>query len=209
MMKVKICGMKYTDNIGVINQHNPDYLGFIFYRGSKRFVDDDFQLPILSSDIKKVGVFVNENRNDVLEIAKKFNLNAIQMHGNESVSDCLFLKQQGYRVIKAFSMQDDFCFKQLEEYSTVCDYFLFDTPTANFGGSGKVFNWLKLEKYNLNIPFFLSGGLGAENINEVLKFKHKMLYGYDFNSRLEIAPGLKNDELVKVIIEKIKEYEHI
>lgn len=211
-MKIKICGMKYTENIKDIALLKPDYLGFIFYSASKRFVGDDFELldsEELINDIEKVGVFVNESNATIERIVKQYSINSIQLHGNESPHQCQDLKEKGYSVIKAFSIADDFDFSALKDYETAIDYFLFDTKTTDYGGSGNSFNWQLLNLYSPSKPFFLSGGLGVHNIEHLLKFSHPMLYGYDFNSRLEMRPGLKDKESVKLIIDKIKKHERI
>lgn len=205
-MKIKICGMKYPQNIKDIALLNPDYLGFIFYSESKRFVGDDFQLlnsGELRDNIEKVGVFVNESNAIIERVVEQYRINSIQLHGDESPLQCQDLKQKGYSVIKAFSIADNFDFSVLKNYETAIDYFLFDTKTTDYGGSGNSFNWQLLNKYNLLKPFFLSGGLGVHNIEQLLEFSHPMLYGYDFNSRLEMKPGLKDKESVKLIIDKI------
>lgn len=205
-MKIKICGMKYPENIKDIALLKPDYLGFIFYSVSKRFVGDDFELldsEELINDVEKVGVFVNESNAIIERIVEQYSINSIQMHGDESPLQCQDLKEKGYSVIKAFSIADNFDFSVLKNYETAIDYFLFDTKTTDYGGSGNSFNWQLLNKYNLLKPFFLSGGLGVHNIEQLLEFSHPMLYGYDFNSRLEMKPGLKDKESVKLIIDKI------
>lgn len=211
-MKIKICGMKYSENIRDIALIKPDYLGFIFYAESNRFVGDGFKLSDLDDvgdTIEKVAVFVNESNTVIENITKQYAINVIQLHGNESPQQCNDLKVKGYTVIKAFSVADDFDFSVLKDYETVTDYFLFDTQTKDYGGSGNSFNWQLLNQYHLSIPFFLSGGLGVHNIEQLLEFSHPMLYGYDFNSRLEINPGLKDKESVTLIIDKIKRYERI
>lgn len=211
-MKIKICGMKYTENIKDIALLKPDYLGFIFYSASKRFVGDDFELldsEELINDVEKVGVFVNESNAIIERIVEQYSINRIQLHGDESPLQCQDLKEKGYSVIKSFSIADDFDFSVLKNYETAIDYFLFDTKTTDYGGSGNSFNWQLLNKYNLLKPFFLSGGLGVNNIEQLLEFSHPMLYGYDFNSRLEMNPGLKDKESVKLIIDKIKKHECI
>jgi phosphoribosylanthranilate isomerase len=211
-MKIKICGMKYPENIKDIALLNLDYLGFIFYPESKRFVGDDFELldsGELTGNIEKVGVFVNESNAIIEKVVEQYSINSIQLHGNESPHQCQDLKEKGYNVIKAFSITDRFDFSVLKEYELVTDYFLFDTQTTDYGGSGNSFNWQLLNQYNLSRPFFLSGGLGVHNIEQLLEFSHPMLHGYDFNSRLEIKPGLKDKELATLIIDKIKKYERI
>ncbi|ALM50671.1 hypothetical protein AMR72_03085 [Flavobacterium psychrophilum] len=211
-MKIKICGMKYADNVKDIALLSPDYLGFIFYAKSKRFAVDSLKPKSLDSipeNIQKVGVFVNETIPVIECLAKKYKLDVLQLHGSESAKECNDLKQKGYRLIKAFSVGEEFNFLSLTEYKDSADYFLFDTVTPDYGGSGNSFNWQVVSNYKLSTPFFLSGGLGLHNLEQLLEFKHPMLYGYDFNSRMEIDPGLKDVISVQSLIEKIKRYEHI
>jgi phosphoribosylanthranilate isomerase len=211
-MKVKICGMKFPENIQAVAALNPDYMGFIFYHGSKRHVGEGFPKKILESipkGIKKVGVFVNEPLADVIKKNVEFGFDFIQLHGNESPEYCKELNLEKLLLIKAFNLHDDFDFSELEAYQPYCQYFLFDSQTAFYGGSGKSFNWLILSQYRLKTSFFLSGGLGPENISEALKINHPMLFGFDLNSKLESEPGLKNTDQTKQMIEKIKTHVHL
>lgn len=211
-MKIKICGMKYADNVRDIALLSPDYLGFIFYAKSKRFAIDTLKPKSLESipeTIQKVGVFVNESVKVIERIVKEYKLDALQLHGDESAKDCNVLKQKGYTIIKAFSVGSSFNFSLLNDYENAVDYFLFDTETPEYGGSGNSFNWQILNNYKLSKFFFLSGGLGLHNLDEVVQFQHPMLHGYDFNSRLEIDYGLKDVAAVQSLIQKIKNYERI
>jgi phosphoribosylanthranilate isomerase len=142
---------------------------------------------------KKVGVFVDEELLKIQEIIDQYQLQAVQLHGNESPEMCATLKNQ-VEVFKAFGVDEAFNFDQLKPYENVVDYFLFDTKTSSHGGSGKTFDWQILQNYQLKTPFFISGGLSNENLEEVLKLKHPAFAGVDLNSRFETAPGLKNIE---------------
>jgi phosphoribosylanthranilate isomerase len=211
-MKVKICGMKFPANIQAVSALNPDYMGFIFFNGSKRHVGEGFSGKTVESipkEIKKVGVFVNESLEEVIKKNAEFNFDFIQLHGNESPEYCKELNLEKLPLIKAFNLHDDFDFSELEAYQPYCHYFLFDSQTAFYGGSGKSFNWQVLSKYEFNTPFFLSGGLGPENISEALSINHPMLLGFDLNSKLESEPGLKKMEKTKQMIEKIKTHVHL
>lgn len=207
-MKIKICGMKYPDNIQEISLLEPDYMGFIFYEKSKRFIREQEVINI-PEHIKKVGVFVNEKVSVILEKVKKYKLDVLQLHGNETPEDCERLKERGCTVIKAFQINEDFSFSVLNDFESVADYFLFDTKTESYGGSGTSFDWNLLKKYTNTIPFFISGGLGPDSIEELLQLKHPMLYGADFNSMLEIEPGLKAIGRSELIINKIRNHEYI
>ncbi|RCW92093.1 phosphoribosylanthranilate isomerase [Winogradskyella arenosi] len=205
-MKLKVCGMKYKDNLEAVAQLQPDYLGFIFYEPSKRYFEGT--IPHVPATIKKVGVFVNESIETVSETVKRHNLQAVQLHGNESPEFCTALKTElqqsldntSIEIIKVFSIKDNFNFEVLAPFETVCDYFLFDTKGQLPGGNGYTFNWDVLNDYNSSKPYFLSGGIGVNEVEKIKEFKNssasKYCYALDVNSKFEIEPGLKNiDEL--------------
>lgn len=210
-MKIKICGMKYPENIEDVASYSPDYMGFIFYDQSPRFVDYSSRESILrlASSIKKVGVFVNSEFDYVIKIARDFTLDVIQLHGNESPEFCARIQREGFQVIKVFALHTTFNFSQLEDYEAHCDYFLFDTPSPLLGGSGKHFNWKHLEKYSLKNPFLLSGGLGPNDIEMINQLNHSNLFALDFNSQLETSPAYKSLEILEKTIINIKKYTHV
>jgi phosphoribosylanthranilate isomerase len=194
---IKICGMKYPDNILEVGSLLPDYMGFIFWEKSARYFDGI--IPQLPKSIKKVGVFVNETGEIILAKVQKYDLQAIQLHGNESVEFCQDLKnkiENPIEIIKVFSVDDDFDFEVLKPFENVCDYFLFDTKGKLPGGNGTTFDWKVLEKYPSSKPFFLSGGIGIKEIEAVKEIAktNLPLYAIDVNSKFEIEPGLKNIE---------------
>jgi phosphoribosylanthranilate isomerase len=199
-MKLKICGMKYPENILEVGALLPDYMGFIFWEKSARYFDGE--MPNLPKSIQKVGVFVNASLNEILDKVKKYDLQAIQLHGQESVEFCKDLKKNAPKlidVIKVFSILDTFDFGGLKPFENVCDYFLFDTKGKLPGGNGTTFDWKVLENYPSTKPFFLSGGIGIEEIEgvkEILK-TNLPIYAIDVNSKFEIEPGLKNIERLK------------
>ena len=208
-MKLKVCGMKYQENIKEVATLQPDYLGFIFYEKSARYFQED--IPEISQTIKKVGVFVDADFNDVIEKIKTHNLQAVQLHGDESPEYCIELKNHykdrtdnKLEIIKVFSIKNEFNFDVLKSYEAVCDYFLFDTKGKLPGGNGYAFDWNVLNNYPSTKPFFLSGGIGleeAENLKQIQQSKaSKYCYAIDVNSKFEIEPGLKN-------IEELKEFQ--
>ncbi|WP_233549299.1 phosphoribosylanthranilate isomerase [Flavobacterium sp. 123] len=204
---IKICGMKYPDNIVEIGALLPDYMGFIFWEKSARYFDGT--MPDLPKSIKKVGVFVNESTEVILAKAQKYNLQAIQLHGQESVAFCSDLKSKmdaSIEIIKVFSVSDSFDFRVLEAFETVCDYFLFDTKGKLPGGNGTTFDWKVLENYPSTKPFFLSGGIGIEEIKSIQEISKTNLpiYAIDINSKFEIESGLKNEEKLKRFINNLK-----
>ncbi|WP_185871271.1 phosphoribosylanthranilate isomerase [Blattabacterium cuenoti] len=201
-LKIKICGIKH--NLQKIYNLFPDFIGFIFYSNSPRFVGDNFFHKKSNQKIFKVGVFVNEFEDNVIKINKNNKLDFVQLHGKENVSYCERLFKKGLKIIKAFRINNLFFFKKIEEYIPFCNYFLFDSDSIHYGGSGKKFNWLKLNEYDFKTPFFLSGGIGMEDLNLIKKFSHPKMFGIDINSKFEIYPGNKNIELLNTFIKKIR-----
>ena len=199
-VKLKICGMKH--NIAEVAKLQPDYLGFIFYDKSPRFFNAE-EIPQLPAGVKKVGVFVDENISKVIELTKKYALDIIQLHGNESnayVRDLQSnLEFSDTLVWKAFSLDDEFDFSELSSYENTVDKFLFDTKGKEKGGNGYTFNWEILKGYTLKKPFILSGGIGLDEIESLKELLQTDLpiYAIDVNSRLETKPGLKNIEDLK------------
>jgi phosphoribosylanthranilate isomerase len=212
-MKIKVCGMRDRDNILELTGLKPDYLGMIFYPASARYAGqvEPSIVKGLPDDLIVTGVFVNENETTVLQMIKKYGLKAVQLHGNESADFCSSLRKTlienniKAQIIKAFGIDDDFQFDTLEAYSSVVDYFLFDTKTNAFGGSGQRFNWDVLHKYKLDRPYFLSGGIGLNDLSEIKLIKDERLYAVDINSRFETGPALKNMDQVGRAIEIIRE----
>jgi len=192
-MKIKICGLRDPDNIKAVEALAPDYMGFICYDKSPRFIGamEDDELVNISTTITKVGVFVDEDADSISKLIYKYKFDAIQLHGNESPDFCDMFKHE-VQVIKAFGIDENFDFAKLDAYKNNVNYFLFDTKTPVHGGSGQTFNWGVLDKYKLNVPFFLSGGLSLDNLTEVKNIKHPAFYGVDLNSRFELLPGLKD-----------------
>jgi phosphoribosylanthranilate isomerase len=202
-LKIKVCGMRDPENISGVVAAVPDYLGFIFYPKSKRFVGFEPSAKVLAAvpeSVKKVGVFVDETPEKVLEIYRNWKLDVVQLHGNETPEYCRQIKDSGITVFKAFSVDESFDFATLKAYSGVCDYFLFDTKGQLPGGTGQKFNWQLLENYQGLVPFFLSGGIGPSDLEAVREFHHPQLFGIDINSGFEISPALKDVEKVRSFI---------
>ena len=199
--------MRAKQNIEALSALRPDYMGFIFYPPSPRFAGDILTPEIaenIPSSIKKTGVFVNLETQTILGICKKFNLNAVQLHGKETQKQCRDLKIKGLEVIKAFSLKTREDLNQLSVYEEVCDFFLFDTPTMHHGGSGRKFDWSLLQSLPTPKPFFLSGGLEESDAETLLKNCPVRPYAVDINSKFEIKPGLKNIESLKRFIKTIR-----
>jgi phosphoribosylanthranilate isomerase len=204
-MKIKVCGMKYKENIEQVVSLRPDFMGFIFHDSSKRYVTEDFQMPASHTEIKKVGVFVNADADYIIDKINKYNLDCIQLHGSEQPYFCRQM-QRITCIIKAFGIDEHFDFHTLEAYKDTCNYFLFDTKTPAHGGSGQQFDWQLLKKYHYNVPFFLSGGLDLRQIPEIkdLALTYPLLVGIDVNSRFEIGPGMKDIDKLHELIHAIR-----
>jgi phosphoribosylanthranilate isomerase len=184
----------------------PDFIGFIFYPGSKRYVGntpDGSLFMNIPSVILKTGVFVNEDPAIIIENTRHYGLDLVQLHGNESAEYCNTLHKAGLTIIKAFEISDSFDFVTLNKYSEACEYFLFDTKTGNGGGSGSKFDWTKINEYQLGKPFFLSGGIGPEDASLVKQINHKSFFAVDINSRFEIRPGIKDRDKIGAFINEI------
>ncbi|MBC8987872.1 phosphoribosylanthranilate isomerase [Pedobacter sp. N36a] len=211
--KLKICGMLHPENIREVAALQPDYLGFIFFKGSKRYAGEVLPevLANLPENIMKTGVFVNETLETVLSLVDKYQLNALQLHGAESPEYCRELKVSlgsmtalnTVELIKAFGVDEAFDFSLLNSYTATVDYFLFDTQTPHHGGSGKQFDWQLLTKYTLDLPYFLSGGIAAESAEMLNSIVDHRLFSIDVNSKFEIEPGLKDLEKLKVFKSKL------
>lgn len=197
-MKLKVCGLRHEENIkAIMDTVQPDYAGFIFYEKSPRHItDEDMQQlvdeNIVPDTVKKVGVFVNEDMAVMEEKAEKFKLDCLQLHGHEPAKLCETLKNKGYEIIKAFSLELKFDFDLLLDYMPYVDFFLFDTKGASYGGNGYSFDWDILKSYDQKVPFFLSGGIGLHNIEEVKDYLDMNIHALDVNSKFESSPGQKN-----------------
>lgn len=199
--------MREPENIKDVCALNPDYLGFIFYPKSKRFVTDK-EAKLLNGtvpeQVNKVGVFVNELLPEIVKKINLFGLDLVQLHGDEPVEYCSELKSIDVKVIKSFGIDIHFDFKKLEAYSGCCDYFLFDTKSTDWGGTGKKFDWQVLSGYTLSKPVFLSGGIGPDDAQEIKHLSGFNLHALDLNSKFEIKPALKDAELIEKFLQEIR-----
>ncbi|WP_299009254.1 phosphoribosylanthranilate isomerase [uncultured Tenacibaculum sp.] len=193
--------MKFIENIQQVAELQPDYLGFIFYEKSSRNFEGI--IPKLPKGIKKVGVFVNEYLEIVVSLVEEYQLDSVQLHGDEPVE--YIQKLKGYlpklEIIKVFGIKGEFNFDLLKPYEEVVDYFLFDTKGKERGGNGVTFNWQVLRDYNSTKPFFLSGGIGLEEVGELQSFlkrkESQYCFAIDVNSKFETKPGVKSVEKIK------------
>lgn len=209
-MRFKICGMKHSDNILDTATLQPDYLGFIFYKKSPRYLEGG--IPALPKGILRTGVFVNASEEEILEKVREHSLEAVQLHGEESPELCAALQKRSLEVIKVFSVKEEFDFQLLKIYEAGVDRFLFDTKGAARGGNGVTFNWELLKDYNSKVPFILSGGIGLEELDAIESLyghfedrqKQHLFYGVDVNSRFETSPGLKDLQRLKEFATDLK-----
>lgn len=204
--KIKICGLKSPDNIRSVIALQPDYIGFICYPGSKRFIDKlDANWVSGLKGVKKTGVFVNADIHYVKSAITQYGFEAVQLHGAETPAYCAALANLGVETIKAFGIGEQFDWSILEAYETVVDYYLFDTQSTQHGGTGKRFDWALLNGYTGHKPYFLSGGISAENMAEALHIDDHRLYALDLNSRFETRPGIKDIVLLKNTLQTIND----
>ncbi len=205
--------MKYRENILEVAALQPDYMGFIFYPGSKRNFEG--KIPDLDPSIRKIGVFVNEDLRKVVDTIRRHQLGGAQLHGEEDPGYCEALREavddpEDFCLIKAFRVRDEIDYGTLESYEGLCSCFLFDTLGEQRGGTGKKFNWEALEGYGSSTPYLLSGGIGPEDLEPLARFfesEHAAAcQGVDVNSRFEEAPGLKDIEKLKSFIHEFKAF---
>ena len=201
-MIIKVCGLNNGDNINQLMKLDLDFMVIIFYKKSSRFFSSDI-LP--KSEKKYVAVFVDESLDVIKKLINIYKFEYVQLHGNEDEKFCKELSSF-CNVIKAFRIDDTFDLNEIEKYSKYCKYFLFDTFTESYGGSGKKFNWDLLLNYDHKKDFILSGGINLELISSIKKLKNQLpnLIGVDLNSKFEIKPGLKDINRVKKFIKSIK-----
>ena len=211
-MKIKVCGITNIDEALALSKAGVNYMGFIFYPASKRYALHTLSLDQIKSvqlpGVLKVGVFVNEPINHVIATATAAGLDMVQLHGDETPNYCKEMANH-YPVIKAFriSETDDVAYK-ISEYLEDIDYLLFDTASSVYGGSGISFDWKKLANATGQKPYFLSGGIGPDDVSKITLFVQSNAAGnciaVDVNSKFETAPGQKNIQLLQSFIPTIK-----
>ncbi|MEA5258542.1 phosphoribosylanthranilate isomerase [Arcicella aquatica] len=211
-MRLKVCGMRNAENIKELLELGPDYMGFIFFEKSSRFVGEELDEELLKSfphTVKKVGVFVNATQAYILDKVKRYALDYVQLHGEEMPDFCRNLKFKGVNIIKAFSIDSQFNFGKLLNYKPYCDYFLFDTKGDLKGGNGTMFDWAVLRRYDNDKPFFLAGGIDLDNASKAMELTGLKIHSLDVNSKFELAPGLKDIEKISELIKILKPTEAI
>ena len=203
-MIIKTCGMRDADNIRAVSELHIDWMGFIFWAPSSRYVSE--KPSFLPTRQKRVGVFVDARIEEVKSKADEYALDLIQLHGSESPAFCERLKANSrQQLIKAFNIATQEDLEQTIPYEGLVDYFLFDTKAKMVGGNGTQFDWSVLSAYQGNTPFLLSGGIGPDDAEKVRNFHHPQLAGIDLNSRFELSPALKDIEKLKQFITEYNE----
>ena len=199
-MMIKVCGMRETDNIRDVETLDIDMMGFIFWPKSSRYVS---QRPdYLPKHVKRVGVFVNEDPEQVKRLADDYDLDYIQLHGHESPE--YIFQLGGLHIIKAFNISTVEDLLQTQPYEGLVDYFLFDAKGKSVGGNGEKFNWDVLSAYQGSTPFLLSGGIGPDDATNAKAFHHPKCIGIDLNSCFELSPGLKDINKLKEFLKQVK-----
>jgi len=200
-MNIKVCGITQLKQLQQLDGLDIDFAGLIFYKNSPRYMGDKIAKEDLKNsdfDLKKVGVFKNPEMIDVLDAIEDYGLDVVQLHGHETPEMCEDLSSE-VEVIKAFNLTGDESIDELvADYDAVCDYYLFDTAGHDGigGGTGKQFDWRILTKAKIEKPFFLSGGIGLDDVEKIKTFKHPDYYAVDINSKLEKEPGVKDMALL-------------
>lgn len=209
-MNIKVCGITQLKQLQQLDGLNIDFAGFIFHKDSPRYVGDKISKEELQStdfDVKKVGVFVNAGFEEIMQTVEDYALDVVQLHGDETPELCALLSEE-VEVIKAFSIGDGTTSLDdiVADYDEVCDYYLFDTASANgaTGGTGQQFDWKLVSKSKIEKPFFLSGGIGVEDVTKIKAFKHPDYFGIDVNSRFEKSPGVKDMALILQLKQGLK-----
>jgi len=202
-MLIKVCGINNQANATALSSLEVDYMGMIFYEKSARKLTN---ANLSTSNLKRVGVFVNDSVDKVVKQATLHNLDVVQLHGNESPSECLELKSTGLQVWKAFPVVSEQDVAASSAYDGFCDTFLFDAKGTLPGGNGTTFNWKLLEIYTGETPFWLSGGINETHVDQINKLKSSLpkMLGVDVNSGFEIAPGQKDINKISTFINELK-----
>lgn len=206
-MKLKICGMNNQENTFSISELQPDFLGFIFWKDSKRYCNN--VIENIPDTIQKVGVFVDADYNEIVDKIISHQLNYVQLHGEETADFCLQLRNTNIKVIKSITIDNKFNFNGLKYNKNYIDYYLFDTKGKLPGGNGTTFDWEILNQYKEDIPYFLSGGISLEEWPKLEKFLQseaaKKCFAIDINSQFEDDFGVKNKQKIKAFQEKLKQ----
>ena len=211
---IKVCGLRDATNIEAITALNPDMIGHIFYDKSLRFLENPIEVSNKNS--RRIGVFVDASIKEIIDHVFDFELNGIQLHGNEDkafVIDLIIALAANnihkMLIIKALGIENQHDLAKANEFESFVNYILLDTKTPKHGGSGQKFDWSILKYYNCVTPFILSGGIDIADVEDILKIEHENFAGVDINSKFEIEPGIKDVEKVELFIKKLRKNEYI
>jgi phosphoribosylanthranilate isomerase len=215
-IKIKVCGMLDPANLAEVCLLSPDFVGYIFYPGSKRYVGNHpdpalFRIP--GEGTAKVGVFVDEELSGVARRFEQCQLDLVQLHGTESPGYCRDLVEEGIPVIKVFHPENPLREKgrgteglDMKDYAEAVHYFLFDSGRSGEGGSGHQLDWELLRSCDIPLPFLLGGGIGPDDAGRLKALDLENLFGVDVNSRFESSPGIKDAGLLSRFIEEIRNH---
>ncbi len=210
-MKLKVCGITQLKQLKQLDKVGVSYAGLIFYPYSERCMIEKLKaedIKQLQLSLQKVGVFVNAKEDFIMSQVEKFNLDVVQLHGDETPGFCKLISDRvtvskAFRITQTNEQNIDWMLRPYEEF---CDYYLFDTNRKNaYGGTGEKFDWKILQQNKINKPFFLSGGIGDNDIEKLKTFEHPFFYCIDINSRVEVSPGVKDMKAVTHIAEELVE----
>ena len=204
-MKIKVCGLNNLENIESIERIlGVDYTGFIFVEQSPRNAFNLVKPPAKTDGVERVGVFMNATVEEIRTKIELFELDIIQLHGNETPEFCEEVRTFS-KVFKAFGIESSSDLEELAAYQNVCNAFVLDKKTVKGGGSGEQYNWQILEAYRFETPFLLSGGIGLSDAPALKQLNLPNCIGYDVNSRFESSPGIKKNEELALFIKQIKQ----
>ncbi len=193
-LKLKVCGLR--DNVKDVAALSPNFMGFIFYNKSPRYVGDAFVLDTKTTALR-IGVFVDQSIDEVLEIYRKHKLDMVQLHGSESIDYCVELKAYDVKIIKVFAGNEFPSQVTIDAYAPFIDFYLFDTKGKYEGGNGIAFDWTVLDQVKLTKPLFLSGGIDLDNVHNIKRLRGIEIYAIDVNSKFEVTPGKKDIDKLK------------
>jgi phosphoribosylanthranilate isomerase len=208
-MELKVCGITQLEQLLALQEIGVDYAGLIFYGGSPRFIGvHNLDASILNENeitIKRIGVFVNAKEDEILKAVDDWKLEMVQLHGEESPVFCEKISNH-VKTIKAFRVKEEESLAyKVAPYENAVEYYLFDAMGKQYGGTGNKFDWTVIGEANIQKPYFLSGGLGPDDVSDIQVFAeaNSNCFAIDVNSRFEVKPGVKNIEIVKTFAERL------
>jgi len=203
-MNVKVCGITTNEQINALSKLDVQMVGLNFYPPSKRFIKNNNDLKEnINSNLKRVGVFVNSSKDDILAKREIYQLDYAQLHGDEDYNFCSELSKD-ISLIKVWRVKSQPDENIIHHYDDIISFHLFDTYTEEYGGSGKSFNWKLIEDLDLKKPIMLSGGISPEHTKILNRINNENIWGVDINSRFETSPGIKDIEMIESFTKQLK-----